>query len=65
MTSKGQISGLVRKLRKKQTNRCDFEKARKGARPQIKEVSNQTDVTSKRNAVALVLKLRKRANKLT
>ena len=33
--------------------------------PQIKEASKQTDVTSKRHAKALVLKLRKRANMTT
>ena len=32
------------------------------ARPQIKDACKQTDVTSKRYAKALVLKLRKRAN---
>ena len=45
-----------------QTNRRDIEKARKGAGPQIKEPSKQTDVTSKRHSKALVLKLTKRAN---
>ena len=46
-----------------QGNRRDFEKACKGAHPQFEEASKQTDVTSKRHAKELVLKLRKRANK--
>ena len=45
-----------------QTNGRDYLKAREGARPQIKEVSIQTDVTSKSHVTVLVLKLRERAN---
>ena len=36
--------------------------ARKGARPQIKEASKQTNVATKRHVKVLVLKLRKQAN---
>ena len=49
----------------KETNKHDTEGASKGACPQIKHASKQTDVTSKRHAKALVLKLREQADKLT
>ena len=45
-----------------EVSKQDPDGACKGARPQIKEVRKLTDVSSERHAMALVLKLRKRAN---
>ena len=63
MTSKRHAKALFLKFRK--ASKQDLEGACKGPCPQIKEACKQTDVTTKRHVMALVLKLCMQANKHT